>query len=242
MIKLHVIVLAFNEVSALKLTIRELHNLLDIDSTHITISTSRRASPECQKTADYLETIYSNVFVYYQKKPFVAAAVLEAIDQVASSYVVYMSADNETPASTVPLLLETIEANALDVVSASRWIDDGSFTGYGKLKYAISYGAQLICKLLYVSKLTEFTYGFRIYKSATLKNANFKESKHPFFLESLLVPLVLGAKTGEIPVHWEPRTEGESVATFRTWVSYLAPIIRVRFTRKAKLRSKYLSS
>jgi glycosyltransferase involved in cell wall biosynthesis len=234
-----VIVLAFNEVESLRLTVNELHDLLDINSTRITISTSKRALPDCQNTAKELEIAYPNVFVYFQKNPFVAAAVLEAVDQVDSKYVVYMSADKETPAELVPQLLATIESSDFDIVAASRWINEGSFTDYGKLKYIISTGAQLLCKLLYSSRLTEFTYGFRIYKRVILKQFNYKESKHPFFLESLLVPLVLGSKTHEIPVRWKPRTEGESVATFRTWVSYLSPIIRIRFTRKNNLLRNY---
>lgn len=226
--KLVVIVLAFNEVDSLIETIQILEDSTDASSTQIVISTSKFADLNCRKTAYFLEERYANVIVYEQKKPFVAAAVLEAKELFESEYVIYMSADNETPALLVPTLLRMIEQNAVDIVSASRWIEGGSFSGYGKGKWIVSKITQHLCKILYLSGLTEFTYGFRIYKSEILKVCNFKEAKHPFFLESLLIPLRLKYRVCEIPVAWVPRTEGKSVVTLSTLISYVRPLVRVR--------------
>jgi dolichol-phosphate mannosyltransferase len=233
--KLVVIVLAFNEVDSLIETIQILEDSTEARSTQIVISTSKFADPKCRKTAYFLEERYANVIVYEQKEPFVAAAVLEATDLFDSEYVIYMSADKETPALLVPTLLQKIEENAVDIVSASRWVKGGSFTGYGKLKWLISKIAQWLCKLIYVSSLTEYTYGFRIYKREIFERCHFRETKHPFFLESLLIPLRLGYKIQEVPVAWLPRTEGKSIVTFSTLVSYLRPIIYVRVMSRKKL-------
>ena len=121
-----------------------------------------------------------------------------------------------------------------DIVSASRWIPGGSFTGYGPVKYCTSWAAQKLCKIIYRSSLSEFTYGFRIYKRGILVNNRFKEIKHPFFLESLLLPIRQGVRIAEVPVNWIPRTEGASVVGISTLIAYIKPIVRLRFTRKSK--------
>ena len=235
MTKLHVIVLAFNETSSLVSTIDELVSITPIDQVRITISTSHKATELCQMTAENLASKNSNVAVYYQQQPYVAAAVMEAVAKVESDFTIYMSADNETPANLVPLLLQEIETSRADIVSTSRWIAGGSFTEYGRIKYLLSLSAQVLCKIIYISKLTEFTYGFRIYRTQVFNAMVFKEKKHPFFLESLLVPLKLGYRIIEIPVRWVPRSEGESVVTISTLISYLRPIFRIRFTPRASL-------
>jgi dolichol-phosphate mannosyltransferase len=233
--KLSIIVLAFNEVVSLRHTVEELHQVTDYQTTKIIISTSVYAKEECREEAESLSGRFDNVRVYVQNKPFVAAAVLEALNLCDSTFIIYMSSDKETPATLVPLLLEEIDNRQLDIVSASRWIVGGSFYGYGIMKLFVSKSAQLLCKIIYMSSLTEFTYGFRIYRKSILINGKFKETKHPFFLESLLVPLRLGSKIAEIPVKWTPRTEGESVVDIKTLLTYLRPIIAVRLTRKRNL-------
>jgi glycosyltransferase involved in cell wall biosynthesis len=210
-----VIVLAFNEVASLKFTIENLIESLSGRSYKIVISTSTFATKECQLMAIELANKNQNVDVYFQIKPFVAAAILEATATLNTKYIVYMSADLETPPEIIPLMIDEINRLGVDIVSASRWINGGSFNGYGKIKYGISLLAQKVCKVVYPNGLTEFTYGFRLYKKEFLSQFNFYEVKHPFFLESLLIPLKFHARLFEIPVKWIPRTEGKSVVTFK---------------------------
>ena len=233
--KLSVIVLAFNEVNSLKTTVEEIYDLMGNQDVEIIISTSKNATIPCQEMSASLQEKFSNLSLHFQNRPFVAAAVLEVLDTVKSKYVIYMSADKETPASLIPQLLAHIEMHGSDIICASRWIVPGSFTDYGKIKFLLSWLAQNLCKVVYRSSLTEFTYGFRIYRTSLLKEFVFRESKHTFFLESLLIPLRLNAQILEIPVRWVARDEGSSVVNFRTLISYLRPIIRVRLVKSSKL-------
>ena len=232
MTEIGVIVLAFNEVASLKTTIEKLEVELAERSYKIIISTSLNAKPECQNMAQILASKNQSIEVYFQKKPFVAAAVLEAAAKLDSKFIVYMSADLETPPEIIPNMLDKINESNFDIVLASRWIKGGSFTGYGKLKYITSFLAQKICKVFYPNGLTEFTYGFRVYRKEILEKYSYFEIKHPFFLESLLVPLKFNARIYEVPVNWSPRTEGESVVTLKVLLSYLVPIFRTRFMAK----------
>ena len=231
-----IIVLAFNEVAALSKTIEEIKEHLLGRNFQILISTSKKATHECQTRAVLLSELHEEVSVYFQKMPFVGAAVLEAVVELNTDFIIYMSADGETPAKLCPVLIDVIEQGDADIVSASRWITGGSFAHYGVFKWILSASAQMLCKLVYLSSLTEFTYGFRIYRHEVLKTCMFKEQRHPFFLESLLVPIRLGYKVREIPVKWVARTEGVSVVNFLTLLGYLIPVFRVRFSQREKLR------
>jgi hypothetical protein len=61
------------------------------------------------------------------------------------------------------------------------------------------------------------------------------EKKHPFFLETLLVPLRLGFKIIEIPVKWRAREEAFSVVNLRILLSYFRPIFFVKTRPFSKL-------
>jgi glycosyltransferase involved in cell wall biosynthesis len=236
--ELGIIVLAFNEVDSLDETISKIQTYLSEIEYEIVISTSNQATIECQNMAKHLARKYNKVSCYFQVKPFVAAAVLEVAQNMDTEFLVYMSADGETPAEAIPRMLEVQRLSDADVVSTSRWIKGGSFTNYGGAKYLTSLLAQQLCRLIYQSRLTEFTYGFRLYRSEILKNYNYREVRHPFFLETLLVPLRLGYKIREIPVKWVPRVEGETVVTLTTLISYLRPLIFTRIQTKRTLNSK----
>ncbi len=238
--ELGIIVLAFNEVDSLEATITQIRSCLIGIDYQVVISTSHNATNQCQQMAKDLAQKYDKVSCYYQLKPFVAAAVLEAADHVNSQFLVYMSADGETPAEAIPRMLETQRVFNADVVSTSRWIKGGSFSNYGGVKYLISFLAQQLCRLVYQSRLTEFTYGFRLYRSEIIRNYNYHEQKHPFFLETLLVPLRAGYKIKEIPVKWVPRVEGQTVVTLPTLISYLRPLIFTRIQSRKSLSSKQI--
>lgn len=236
--KLGIVVLAFNETYSLIHTVEELQNYLGSQHTEIIIATSNNATRECKEIAIECAKKYTNTSVYIQKEPYVAAAVLESVAQLSSDLVLYMSSDGETPPKVIPEMLKRIEAENLDIVAASRWINGGSFSGYGRVKYLVSWLAQQLCRILFGFKIREYTYGFRLYKREIFTVCKFSERRHPFFLETLLIPIRLGYTVGEIPVHWVPRTEGISVVSHQTLLSYLRPIFRVRIAPKFKLKSK----
>ena len=227
-----VIVLAFSEDESLKDTIDGLIVGFGSLKPMIVISTSENATPECKSTAEKLSLRHENVELYFQHEPFVAAAVMEVVRKTPADYIIYMSADGETPAEFAPLLIKEIVATGADIVSASRRVPGGSLTDYGKIKSIISFMAQVVCKIIYNSNLTEFTYGYRAYKYSALLCIDFKEKKHPFFLETLLIPIRLGLDIAEIPVAWVSRKEGTSVMNIKTLVSYLRPIVEVRLRPK----------
>lgn len=222
---LTIIVTAMNETTSLEKTINGIIALdLNIE-LELIIATSKKASSDCLHSAKLLADRYpKNVKVYFQKNPYVAAAIIEASKLAQHEYIVVMAADGETPYETIPSMIYAMNEN-IDIVCTSRWILKKSFENYGKVKLIINQLAQIMCKIFYPSLLTDYTFGFRLYRKQFLTSPEFKEKKHPFFLESILIPIKMGARCVEIPVNWKPRIEGSSIATKLIILQYLRPVL-----------------
>jgi hypothetical protein len=94
---------------------------------------------------------------------------------------------------------------------------------------------QKIFSVLYGVKLTDMTYGFRIFPTDLVKSIRWEELRHPFFFETLIKPLRLGIHVREIATPWKARVEGESQNTFLRNFAYFAPGFKTRFSPREKI-------
>ena len=142
-----------------------------------------------------------------------------------------MSADLETPPEVIPEFLRLAREYPSEIITASRWIGDATFLGYSKIKWICNWIFQKLIGGLFLSSNTDLTYGYRIFPVQLLRSINWREIKHPFFLETSLVPLRLGIKRIEIPVSWKATTEGDSVNSFWANFRYFKTAFRIRFAK-----------
>jgi hypothetical protein len=114
------------------------------------------------------------------------------------------------------------------VASASRWLPGGRFEGYGRIKLWLNLAFQKLMALAFAAPVTDFTFGYRLYPRRLLERIRWRETYHPFVLESLLVPLLLGVRVVERPAIWRSRTEGVSSWPAVGYAWYLATATRIR--------------
>jgi hypothetical protein len=162
----------------------------------------------------------------------------EAFDLVKGTHVVMMSTDLETDPDIIPDFISKVKKCPDNIVTASRWIGNGTFSGYNGIKLIANFIFQKIISLLFWSKLTDATYGYRIFPVPLVQSIQWKETKHPFFLETALKPLRLGVKIDEIPARWKARTEGESQNSFFKNFDYFRVAFEVRCIKKSKILRK----
>jgi hypothetical protein len=230
---------AINETYSLKQTVEIILNTCrreDICEFFIVLCS--KSAPECVMAAhDIHQQVNSNVPVriYYQKKPFIGAAMQEAFDLVKGTHVVMMSTDLETDPRLVAPFIEKVKEKPDAIVTASRWVRGGSFRGYSPLKLLANFVFQKAIALMFFSKLTDLTYGYRIFPTSLVQRIRWEEAKHPFFLETALKPLRTGTKFYQIPAQWEARTEGESQNSFFKNFAYFRVAFKVRFMSKSKI-------
>jgi len=238
-----VIVTALNETWSLEKTIDVVieENKPELKEIIIVIS-PKTTTPECKDTIQSIISTYGDIVrVYEQIKPHLGGAITECIENSNGKYTLIMAGDLETDPYLVKNLIANISQKNVDLVTTSRWLKGGDFKNYNKLKYCFNYIFQKIFSFLYGVSLTDMTFGYRIFRTDKVNQIDFKELKHPFFLESIIKPVRLGFKIIEIPAKWERRGEGESTITLKDFFGYFRVGFCVLFTAKKKLiKSNFL--
>lgn len=226
-----IIIAAINETFSLKKTVDViLETCNKEDLCEIFIVLCKKTTPECVKVAEEIRDSNCGIpiTIYYQKKPFVGPAYQEAFQLVKGSHLIMMSADLETPPELVQKYIEIEKQNPDKIVTSSRWIKGGGFEGYSRIKWLCNYFFQKIMGILFRSRNTDMTYGYRIFPTDLMQSIRWEETRHPFFLETALKPLKLGVELIEIPAQWRPRQEGESVNGFFANFAYFKTAFRIR--------------
>jgi glycosyltransferase involved in cell wall biosynthesis len=232
---------AINETYSLRETVRVILDTCDAeDLCEFFIVLCDKSTRECVQTAESIQDAGGRVpvVIYYQQKPFVGMALREAFERVRGSHVVIMSTDLETDPELVSKFIELEKRWPDGIVTASRWIEGGNFSGYSKVKYILNFIFQKLLSLLFLTACTDMTYGYRIFPAALMRSIQWEETRHPFFLETALKPLRLGIRFTEVPARWQARTEGDSQNSFLRNFAYFKTEFKIRFMRKKDILRK----
>lgn len=162
-------------------------------------------------------------------------AIREGFDLAIGSHVVLMSSDLETDPNLISVFIKYSKENPDYIITASRWKKGGGFKDYNRIKLICNYVFEHLIGWLFASKLSDLTYAFRIFPANLVKQIEWEELKHPFFLETALKPLRLGVKFKEIPARWVARSEGKSQNTFLANFKYFKTAWHIRFLTKNKI-------
>jgi glycosyltransferase involved in cell wall biosynthesis len=233
-----IILPAINETSSLRETVNIITTTCNPeDIRELFIVLCDKSTPDCIATAEAIrDTVKSiDVIIYYQQRPFVGPAIREAFERVRGSHLIVMSTDLETDPRLVSRFIDEEKNCPNGIVTASRWMNGGSFTGYNGIKYALNFIFQKLLSLLFLTRCSDLTFGYRIFPADLVRSVCWEETRHPFFLETALKPLRLGVRFTEIPAKWEARREGESQNTFFANFAYIRTAFRIRFMKKARI-------
>ncbi len=234
------LVAAINETFSLRETVEIVRKTCDArDIAEILLLLHpERTTPECRATAEALvaeATPDLPVRIVFQTLPFAGGAYRSAFPEAKGSHAVILSADLETPPELVCKMIEIEKGEPRGIVTTSRWMKGGSFSGYNPVKQVCNAVFQHMLSAIYLTRLNDLTFGFRIFPTALLRAIDWKELRHPFFLETAVAPLRLGIPFTQIPANWKPRPEGDSQNSFFANFRYFKTAFRVRFTRPERL-------
>ena len=146
-----------------------------------------------------------------------------------------MASDLETNPDDVATLIAGPRRNPAGIVATSRWIRAGQFHGYAPVKLVCNWIFQRFFSLLYGTRLSDMTYGYRILPTKLVQAIHWEELRHPFNLETVVKPLRLGVSVSEIPSVWYPRSEGESQNPFFRNFAYFPVGLKTRFASRPSL-------
>ena len=204
-----IIVTCVNETTALKKTVDILFKENDQKIKEIILVYPDRVTKKTLEIINDLSDKNIKIKKLRQKRPHVGGAVQDAFDIVEGKYTIMMAGDLETDPYDVKKMIKSFNNdNDLDVVTASRWKLKGSFSGYGKIRIFYNYIFNKIFAILYRTKLTDMTFGYRGFKTSVIREIKWSNMKHSFFFETIIKPINSGCKIREIPPKWVAREDG----------------------------------
>lgn len=232
------IILATDEAESLKKTVEIiLSTCKSEDVAEIIILVCDRTTSECMKSAKEAEKMSDEVrfTVKKQSTDNVIEGIYECLEICTGSHYAVIGADMDTDPALLAKFIDKAKEKPDAVICASRWIEGGGFEGYGAVIGIKNFLAQKLVRTLFNTKLTDFTYSYRLVPIKALLGIDCKSRDKSFGLENILIFIRLGFEIIEIPAVWKNRTEGKSSRRVRDDLCYFRTIARVRMAKKEKL-------
>ena len=221
--ELTVIVLAVNETFSLKETIDHVFSFKFVE--RIYIISPKFVSKACLEVQKNLCKKYLNLRTIIQSEelPGYGGAIKYCLKFIDTKYFCWIDADGETNPKYIKKMYEIIISNNIDIVNASRFKNNKVLIeNYGYISSIFTYAFQLLCRILFNNKITDYTVGYRIYRTQILNEYNFFSNNQNFALESLISPLLNNKiEIEEIYYQWTKRFDGKSNNSFLNKLSYL---------------------
>ena len=225
---LSVLIPTLDETDSLAQTVEVLLADLGLEITEVLLIVGERTTRPTREVCAWLHAAHGRrVRSIQQSLPLLGGAFRSGIAAATGSQMVLMFADLESDPHAVPDMVAAAKANPGSVISASRWLRRGSFVGYGRSKLVLNFCFQRLCAVASRSRLTDFTYGFRLYPSSILKGTDWQETDHAFVLETILRPLLEHVPVQEVAAVWRSREEGDRRSRFKQYLHYLPTLLRV---------------
>ena len=167
------------------------------------------------KIAQKLNDVYRNITVKTRtEKSGLGSAIIEGLKTALAmkdvEKIVTLDADLSHNPVEIPKLLYA--AQKTDIVQGSRYIEDGLVVGWGLKRRLISFGANLICKMLSRASVHDCTGNFRVYSRRCAETiVNTTESKgFEWVVEAMFLARKHGFEVKEVPITFTERKEGKT--------------------------------
>jgi glycosyltransferase involved in cell wall biosynthesis len=152
--------------------------------------------------------------VVQKNNPGIGWAYREGMEAATGNYVALMAGDLETEPAAVDRMVDKIVETGCDEVIANRWLPGGGFTNYDPLKYALNWIFQKIFRVIFWTRIGDFTFGFKILSKEVTQAIAWEGTLHEVCIETTVKPLKKGFYVEQVPTVWVGRIEGKSVNPF----------------------------
>ena len=227
-----------NETTSLQQTVDILmRDIKREDMKELLIVTCKKTTPEARAVAAKIQQDLGSSFVviHEQTLPFLGGAIREAFDISRGSHTFLLATDLETDPNDAAAIIAESKKNPSAIVTATRWTKGVKFQGYSKIKLVCNWIFQRFFSILYGTKLTDLTFGYRIFPTRLVQSIRWEDFRHSFLFETLVKPLRLGVPVIEVPSNWAARIEGESQNPFFRNFEYFKIGLATRFASPASI-------
>ncbi len=156
-----------------------------------------------------------------------------AIAETDADILIEMDADLQHPPSAIPELIEAI-GNGADVALASRYVQGGGISGWGRFRRLVSRVANGYTRFMLGLRARDTTSGLRAYSrrsASAIASANLPAKGFEFQVASLYL-LKDQANVVEVPFVFVKRTAGKSKLGVGDMVRFFFAVARMSFSGK----------
>jgi len=231
-----VILPVINETLLLQETVDIIQADCGNDVLEYVIVVCDKTTPESLAVCSRLKAKYGErIKILKQTLPFLGGAMRDAFAFASGSHILMMASDMETAPDEVKYFIAAAKNHPEMIITGSRWIKGGGFQQYSYFKYLLNFIFQRLFSVLYRTKLTDMTYGYRLFPAPLVKSIRWEELRHPFLFETIVKPLRLGVEVIEVPSKWKARSEGGSQNTFMRNFEYFRIGFKTLFYSKEQI-------
>lgn len=167
------------------------------------------------------------------RKNFGQTAAMDAgIKAAKYDYIVTMDGDRQNDPSDIPLMIDYLEKNDLDVVSGWRKNRKDSF-----MKRFVSGGANFLRGCIVHDGIHDSGCSLKIYKRECFSGINLYGEQHRFIPALLRIK---GFTVGEVVVNHRPRTSGKTKYNWKRTIKGFVDMVSVWFWNKFASRPLHL--
>lgn len=171
-------------------------------------------------------------YIQFRKNFGQTAAMDAGIKASQYDYIVTMDGDGQNDPADIPMMLDYLERNNLDVVSGWRKNRKDSF-----MKRFTSRGANFLRHVLVHDGIHDSGCSLKIYRRECFKGVNLYGEQHRFIPAMLKIK---GFQIGEVVVNHRPRTFGKTKYNWKRTIKGFVDMISVWFWSKYASRPLHL--
>lgn len=229
--QLTIIVPTFNEAPNVAELVRRVCAAVEgVDAELLFVDDSTDDTPDVVREAARSAAI--PVRLIHRESPTggLGGAVLEGIRDARADVCVVMDGDLQHPPEKIPELYERIRQGDVDVVVASRYVGGGAATGLAdRARVAVSATSTAITKAMFPIRLKDVTdpmTGFFAVDRSRIDIGGLRPRGFKILLEMLARKSM---RVAEVPFRFAARHAGDSKASFRQGMHFLAQLTALRF-------------
>ncbi len=203
MIKLSVIIPAYNEEKRMEKTLLDVDSYLEKQNYEYEIIVVDNNSND--KTSEVVKKVASttvqNAKVVLQPIQGKGAAVKLGVDTAVGEYIMYMDADNATPISEIEKFWPALESG-IEVVIGDRYMDSTHQAKQPWYRTILSRGSNLLIQTVLVPHINDTQAGFKAFKGSAVKEIFRHITIHGFAfdMELLAIALKLSYRIKAVPI------------------------------------------
>lgn len=225
----------FSETESVKKIVKEVKEMLGERLFEIIFVVAPKSAPESIKVCNDLAQNDKKIRFYFQKNnPGVGRAYREGFEYVSGDYALLLDGDGQNDLRTIPLMVDKILSENLDLVVASRWIKDGGvdLNSYGVRKYILNRIFNSVVRILYRTGVHDLTFSYKLIRAHLIKSIQWEGVGFELNAETTLKPIRYGYRVGEVPSKIKDRKEGESKYSLIAALKYIPMSLKILFLKK----------